>query len=368
MFSALRQRFEDWRDRRAVFQEMRHLKREEKPYQDGIVRALILRITSAAFQNRPQQALEAWQALRVQSPDIAITATEVIRAMTAMRHFDIVEESLSTAMKKFPNVAELARLYAEVAQNRGDMKEAARRWTDVRNKYPDIDAGYTFGAASLNAIGQHQEAERILGKYLQSVTQDSYAARTYAEMAEQREDWAVALERWGAMRRTIRDPDGWVGEARVLLRLEREKEALALLATAREMFPYTYKIDVAIADIHDRDESPQERLERWMTVRIRHPAAGAAHIGLARALVDLDRKPEAEATLAAFVERGSDDSNPAIRYALMAHGNDWPEAIRRWEIVRQNYPGVHAGYVWGAEALEAMGEHEQAEQVRAAAP
>lgn len=368
MLSSLLQRFQDWRDRRAAFQEMKSLKREEKPYEDGIVRELILRITSAAYQNRPQQTLEAWHALRIQAPDIAATSNKVIAAMCDMRHFDEAEQAVVEAQKKFPNVAHLAAMYADIAQRRHDWPEAARRWAEVRAKYPDVEAAHTFGATCLHAAGQPEEAERIIGNYLRTKPDDLFAAQAYADMADQRNDLATALERWATVRQNFRQPEGWVGEARLLVRLGREEEALERLSTAQHMFLYTPMIDVEMAVIHDRHGSPEERLKQWMEVRIRHPSAGRAYIGAAQALVELGRMPEAEAILQGFIERDSDDPNPAINYAFLAHHTDWPEAARRWAYVRQRYPDMRDGFRWGADALDALGQHDDAAALRAAKP
>jgi hypothetical protein len=44
------------------------------------------------------------------------------------------------------------------------------------------------------------------------------------------------------------------------------------------------------------------------------------------------------------------------------------EAARRWEIIREKFPERAAGYVEGAMALDAIGETDAAERVRARRP
>jgi hypothetical protein len=60
------------------------------------------------------------------------------------------------------------------------------------------------------------------------------------------------------------------------------------------------------------------------------------------------------------------DSWPLYECAMLAHDqSDWPEAVRRWEALRQAYPDRWEGYARGADALVACGRVQEAEELRA---
>ena len=96
------------------------------------------------------------------------------------------------------------------------------------------------------------------------------------------------------------------------------------------------------------------------------PAAGAPRFAAAIALRELRRFDEAEALLVSAIARFPGERGPLTEHAwLAAARRDWPEAVRRWALVRERFPNVADSYLRGAQALSALWQHEEAEALLA---
>jgi tetratricopeptide (TPR) repeat protein len=79
-------------------------------------------------------------------------------------------------------------------------------------------------------------------------------------------------------------------------------------------------------------------------------------------LRDAGRVKEAEALLSEAIERFPAEPRPRIEWALLAHARrDWLEAVRRWELVRAQFPDEAAAYAFGAAGLRELDRYEEAE-------
>jgi len=368
MISALLERFRDWRDRRAVFRELRKEKREAAPYESQDQARLIRNILDAAFREDPDAALSAWNALYALAPHIAITSGESLRAMIWMKHFKQVDAALVEAQERYPRQAELARLYAESAQHQGKWEVACERWAEVRRLYPAIDAGYTFGATALRVLGRYQEAEKHLEYWTKIDPTDIVGASEYAKVAEELGNLPVAIERWRKMQESVHHVMSWIGEAKILVKLGRKDEAIAVLERARWKFESSPLPVMELCLIVQSEGNHEETLRQWQRFRDHFPASPAGYVYAASVLCDLGRDDEAEAILLTYINRDLAESEPAVEYARIAHRRrDWPEAARRWAVVRARYPDRREGCEWGAEALDNLGDHDKATELRAAA-
>src|SRR4051812_43394503 len=74
------------------------------------------------------------------------------------------------------------------------------------------------------------------------------------------------------------------------------------------------------------------------------------------------RLEQAEALLSEAIERFAAEPRPRVEWALLAHAHhDWPEAVRRWELVRAKFPNEAAAYAFGAAGLRELDQYEEAE-------
>jgi predicted Zn-dependent protease len=105
-------------------------------------------------------------------------------------------------------------------------------------------------------------------------------------------------------------------------------------------------------------------VRRWQEVRDRFPAATPWYGGLGAALLEADRLDEADAVLSEGVGRVLDDVWLRISWArAAAQRQDWPEAVRRWEEVRDRFPDATLWYGGLGVALLKAGRTEEAEAV-----
>jgi predicted Zn-dependent protease len=90
--------------------------------------------------------------------------------------------------------------YAGIAEDRGDLNEAARRWKQVTSRFPSFGDGYRGLIAVLRRLGQDAEIEAALAKAVHYCVEEPHWFAGYAASAEQRGDFATAASRWKDMR------------------------------------------------------------------------------------------------------------------------------------------------------------------------
>ena len=92
-----------------------------------------------------------------------------IQSATSMEYRSLVEigkqkeadETLLEGIARMPCNPALLVEYARLAHCRSEWDEAARRWAEVRERFPNKNEGYANGADALAALGQASEAERV---------------------------------------------------------------------------------------------------------------------------------------------------------------------------------------------------------------
>jgi predicted Zn-dependent protease len=105
-----------------------------------------------------------------------------------------------------------------------------------------------------------------------------------------------------------------------------------------------------------------DALALWQQYRDRHPDDPAARIGLGKALREAGRLDEADAVLQDAVNRFPQELWVHFNYALVANRKkDWPEAVRRWEALRDSFPHAPQGYTGLGVALSLAARPEEAE-------
>jgi tetratricopeptide (TPR) repeat protein len=365
MLSGLLERFNDWRDRRLAFRDLRRQKSKDAPYEEQELGKLVNRIKVAAFCDRPEEGLAAWNALRARAPDLAITSTTAIRSMIHLKYYELVDTALAEAQTKFPGVESLAYMHAELSNRMSRWEEACLRWTLFRKRFPANSGGYTLGAIALGQLERYEEAGKLLESRVKTAPDDGMAAVEYARTAERLGNLPMAIERWKCMQDKIHDVTAWIGEAKLLVQLGKSEEALAVLGKARWKFQSSPLPSVEITLINQDRVGEEETLRQWEAIRNYFPAAPQAYIVAAWQLRNLGRLEEAEGILLRYVERDLGDSEPTVEYARFAHGRNWQESCRRWAIVRDKFPERAEGYILGADALDAVGQQEAAAALRA---
>jgi tetratricopeptide (TPR) repeat protein len=258
--------------------------------------------------------------------------------------------------------------WASLAEHRADRAEAVARWRKVARAFPrSVDAVFGFGRAC-KAAGQMADAEAAFRRGTQIAPENPVPRLEYARMAEGREDWEGALQRYEAMQAAVRHVGGWTGAAACLRKLGRDDEAIELLEQACLKFDTRWEPLIALGRIA-RDHGDLERAAAHFQKAARNfPQSEEAALGAAEVLRELGRMDEADAILGSYANRREAGWGGVLAYARSAHGRDWPEAARRWALVRAKFPNRPEGYALGADALERAGEKEEADRIRASKP
>jgi tetratricopeptide (TPR) repeat protein len=149
-----------------------------------------------------------------------------------------------------------------------------------------------------------------------------------------------------------------------LLEAQRFPEAEALLATAQREFPADARFAIEAARSAQRRGDRTEALRRWTLVQQRFPNEPEGYSGVAAALRDAGDFDQADAVLNRGQARFPDVPWLFSEYGWVAHHRrDWPEAVRRWQLVRWCAPDALAGYLQGAVALRAQERLAEAEDL-----
>ena len=115
-----------------------------------------------------------------------------------------------------------------------------------------------------------------------------------------------------------------------------------------------------------RDDG-DEALRLWGALRDHAPERAEGYVWAIQVLWRAGRHDEAEALAQTAFARFSGDPGLFVQHAWIASARqDWPEAIRRWAVVREYAPELVEGYLCAARALWQSGQAEEAESLVAA--
>jgi len=322
-----------------------------------------------AQQSDAGEAVRRWELVRQRHPDQLAGHLGLVQALRRALRFDDAETVVAAALERFPDEAQLRFEQAVVAAERADWPAAAERWQLLRTRFPDQPWGFIGGAIAAREQGQKEAAEALFQQAIALFPDDLAARLEYARTAHLDGDWDEATERWAALRQHHPpDPVGYVAGAAALSEAGRIDEAEALIAETVNRFPEQQEAAVQHGWIANRRRDWAEAVRRWEAVRQRYPAEIAGYWGAAQALRCMRRFAEAEAMIAEAGQRLPESAEPLVEYSWIAHDqHHWPEAIRRWETVRQRMPDHVEAYASGGEALARAGRFVEAETLVAEA-
>jgi predicted Zn-dependent protease len=150
----------------------------------------------------------------------------------------------------------------------------------------------------------------------------------------------------------------------LLLDLGHHEEAEQLMQEGRRRNPSQAAFyATALARVAYRRGDPDEAIRRCETLLKEFPGTAEGYHIAATCLHSMGRQKEADAMMARGVLRLPDDFNVNVHYAHLAmHRNEWPEALRRWELMRGRFENstVPLGL---AQCLRELDRFAEAEQV-----
>jgi tetratricopeptide (TPR) repeat protein len=357
--------FQDWRERRAALAEVNSLRlADEAVLMDQNQNPLNLAMLSVVSD--PVEGAVQWERARRLVPNAVLESEDSLEILLRLERYDDADALMRERYNRsrFDNFS-LTGL-ARIAERRGDIPEALKRWEVVRTRVRDTIEGYLGCARCLLHLGRFEEAEAQLNQAIRRDPHSHEVRVARARASDRRQDWEESITRWKLTAESVQDAPAFAFVAKAMMELGRLEEAEAYLAQPALRFPSEPEIALTRCQIAERRGDLAAAAERWTTVRAMNPHLPATYREGARRLFDLGRHSEADAVLKTAIERFPDDFWPLYDYARLAHDRqNWDEATARWAALRQRFPSEDAGYSLGAEALKAAGrEHEVADLFR----
>jgi tetratricopeptide (TPR) repeat protein len=245
--------------------------------------------------------------------------------------------------------------------------EALEAWGALSRAHPTEWLGILGGAATLRQLKRFDEAEALLLEGREQLGDHPASEVDLAWVATERKDWAVAIERWEAVREKLPDQVvGYLGGARVLRESERLSEAETLLKEARERFPEHQQVSVDLGYLALAQRDSERAAELWAEVRVKFPNRVEGYLWGALALRELQELEAAEGLARAGVELHPTHAHLLADFAKLAQLRaDWAEALRRWEAAGAVAPAAIEPQIGRAEALRALCRFDEADALLA---
>lgn len=269
---------------------------------------------------------------------------------------------LEVAAQRFPQAGTVRQDLARLAEADRDWPEAERWWCEFAAVNPAAWWAVPHIVHVLHMQERTADAEALLSDALERFPKEVALFTHHARMAEMRRDWPEVGARWAEVAERFPDMwEGFAGQARALREQGRPDQVLALLQGAEKRFPgVTGPLDEMARVAESMRDWPAA--ERWWQESVTlDPRPSWGHIGLATALREQGRMPEAEAVLIEQFERTPQELGLFIEYARFAERSaDWPEAENRWQVVQNRFPHRWEGFGGLSRALSELGKLDEA--------
>jgi tetratricopeptide (TPR) repeat protein len=289
-----------------------------------------------------------------------------VDVVLGLQLYDEAEELALEGQRREPKSMLYAGVHALVAERRGNMEEAVRRWQHVRKQFPNYWMGYVNGGMCLRAAGQLDAADEMLATATRLFPNQPRAWIDWAHLAEHRQDWVEAARRWQVVLDQTRHVAGHIGIARAMEKLGRMDEAEERLRSAQIHFPLFEEVSIALLRLARTRGDKDAVVARCADTVRRFPLLPSGYREGARFLVEMDSCDEAATILQAAIDRFPKEAWPTVDHASLAHmRQDWAAAAALWKAVRAAWPDRQDGYFRGAEAMTALGRTDEAAQLKA---
>lgn len=150
----------------------------------------------------------------------------------------------------------------------------------------------------------------------------------------------------------------------LLIDLGALDEAETMIREGRKRYPQSELFARGFMAVARRRGDLQEVLQRCDTVRAKFPRIAEGYSVAAACLVDLGCLSEAEALIARGAQMAPNEAELHIQNARnAARCRDWPEALRRWEVVRSRFPQQFLGPLGAAQCLKELRRFDEAEEI-----
>lgn len=184
------------------------------------------------------EAVRRWQLVRWRAPEELVGYLQGAVALRAQERLDEAQALLQQAAARFPTEPQVTIEQGWLAQAQRDWAAAARHWDAAREMLPQEVAAYTAGARALRELGRTEEAALLLRAAIARFPNRAEPVTEYAWLAQLRQDWPTAIERWAAVRAAFPNhAEGYTQAARALIAQSRHEEAAQVLAEGIARLP-----------------------------------------------------------------------------------------------------------------------------------
>ena len=254
---------------------------------------------------------------------------------------------------------------ATAARDAGNLPEAAECWRRALRRFADEPGVHVGYANVLRELRRLDEAESLLVEAMSRFPAQQAIAVAYAWVAHARGDWQEASRRWAGVRADFPACfDAYFGGGASLKAALRYDEADEVYRSALARFPASSVILGDFAAVAQARGDSAEASRRWIVARTLFPNRADVLLREARAFRDAGLLSAAEILLAEILDRFPGESSALVALAQIAQQSGrWQEALRRWETVVGECPGIVDGYVGAAQVLNELGRFADSQAV-----
>ncbi len=311
------------------------------------------------------QAMRRTRLLCERFPSHRPASLRLAAALKRTNRIHDAERVLLQASERTPPDLSLLIDCAELAAERQDWIEAARRFDVATAAFPDNWWSCKRSADMLKRAGRIADAEAMLLDGQRRLPHEPILFTDQAELAADTHDQAEVLARFERTRE--RFPNFWWSWKRIadILRATgRTGEAEAVLLDGQQRFPEERGLFVDHAELVAGRQDWPGALRCFELLRDRFPDFWWSWKRIADIFRATGRTEEAEALLLDGQQRFPGEQALFIDQAdLVAARQDWPDALRRFELVRQRFPESAWSWKRTADILRASGRPDEAETV-----
>lgn len=205
------------------------------------------------------------------------------KLIAAARKRPGVASALADALAPVVVTAAGLEAEADAAMAEGGLAEAARRFAELRARFPGVGSGWLRGAEIARATGDLDAARALLDEILARFSGNAGMMAARAYLLRDLGDLVAAAEAWAIVRAQAPElPDGWVHGCYALFAIGRADEAEAIIAAGIAHLPGNYALLAAAAYLAEQRGDLEAARRRWRTAKAAAADPREANTGLAR--------------------------------------------------------------------------------------
>lgn len=175
---------------------------------------LFIRIEYARFaeaSNDWDGAINRWREIAANAANAAVfeyqeAGVGIARCLCKLGRSSEAEDILRELRKTVATNLSPAVELAAIAEARGDWWEAAKRWQDVRSKFPMVPVGYVRAIDALRATDRLDDLDIILAEAFDRFPTNRKIAQEYVSLAGERGEAEEAARRQKSLRQRFPEP------------------------------------------------------------------------------------------------------------------------------------------------------------------